>query len=993
MPCLHCEVVESMEPGSAIPEASPSAGTVESFSSETVTAPPMVEGMGWFFSPLWSPRCKTRRSRFGDGMTSEQVAWLDDHSDYTRSYFLRRASGASGPQADMSPRLPRVPRSSSDHSELFRTTHGRRASSPITSSHLSTSSITDKLRPLTSNLNAPEGMDRISPDPLGGHTPYSPRSSRCSLSPFSPFSPICPCSHDAPFSPLLCPTATKTVACGYGEGCPWMMELLRGGLSWMGSVAELCQGAVLHAGELLAAEGGSLSLVKKDGSERSTLEEVTDPTSLGDFSEGLCSHAHMELMKGIMGCVLASGSPMNLRDVSEDPRFDLEDDQSLKIRSVLCVPIKNHGGEVVGVVVMINKRGSSNGSVSVFTNMDEKVLSNHMDVLGMVLDNIQLYESSRQEAKRSQALIKMAQVLSKEHHSFEVLLSKMAATIMPFTHAQYCTIFIPNKDNKISFSQVIHLECEELGSTCQIYRRERDISDVDPSYALQTLVGMETLNMSESSEGSIKSLICCPVRNERSEDVIAVCQLMNKLSRDSDEMEAFNRYDERLLEDLAVYCGLALQYVQAVQITEERRASIEVTQEVLAYHITAAEEEIQALQEVSIPSAESLHILDFHFSDFGLPEDLTTQATVRMFLDLNLVQDFKIDYKSLCQWVLTVRRGYRNNVPYHNWSHALSTAQSMFAMLMGSDELQVIFSRLEIFALMIATLNHDLDHRGVSNSYIKRSQQPLAQLYGHSSLENHHYNLCLFILNNTGSQILSGLSPEDRKTVLQMIKRAILATDLAVYMVRRKDFFSLSKKSKVSWKSDKQRDLLRSMLMTASDLSAITKPWPEQKRLANLVAMEFFAQGDKEKKEFKIKPIDIMNRENSTRLPYMQVEYIDDICYPLYKAVSKLFDTCSPMLSGCKKNRENWLHMAEEAEKETIENRCSGQSSLHSVVYCSGDDKPFGIKHFWSPQATVCTISETQFSRAQASKGVTRGAKYMIVYQNHMTLYQGPENA
>lgn len=45
-------------------------------------------------------------------------------------------------------------------------------------------------------------------------------------------------------------------------------------------------------------------------------------------------------------------------------------------------------------------------------------------------------------------------------------------------------------------------------------------------------------------------------------------------------MEAFNRYDERLLEDLAVYCGLALQYAQAVQITEERRASIEVTQEV-----------------------------------------------------------------------------------------------------------------------------------------------------------------------------------------------------------------------------------------------------------------------------------------------------------------------------------------------------------------------------------------------------------------------------
>lgn len=28
---------------------------------------------------------------------------------------------------------------------------------------------------------------------------------------------------------------------------------------------------------------------------------------------------------------------------------------------------------------------------------------------------------------------------------------------------------------------------------------------------------------------------------------------------------------------------------------------------------------------------------------------------------------------------------------------------------------------------------------------------------------------------------------------------------------------------------------------------------------------------------------DMMNRENSNRLPYMQVEYIDDVCCPLYK--------------------------------------------------------------------------------------------------------------
>ncbi|KAM8773573.1 cGMP-specific 3',5'-cyclic phosphodiesterase isoform 1-T1 [Acanthopagrus schlegelii] len=928
MPCL-----ESMEAGSDAPGTPRASGAEESFRRETVTAPPMVRSTRWFFSPQWSPRSKTRRRRFGDGMKSDQVeAWLDDHSDFTRAYFLRRASAVSGPQADTSPQLARMPRSSSDNSDLLmmQVHHHRRASAPMTS-NLNISSLMDRLKPLSN----PERTDRSSPDVLGTHSPCSLRSSRFCFSPCHQLSPICPGSPETPLSPHPLHLSITKAACGQGECCPWMMELLRVGLSWMGSVAELCQGAVLHAGELLAAEGSCLSLLKKDCSGRNTLEEVTGLMALGCLSDGnLCSHAHQELVKSIMGCVLATGTPINLRDISEDPRFNVDDDQSSKIRTVLSIPIKNHRGEVVGIVIMINKRNGCDGLVSVFTNLDEKVLSNHMDMLGMILDNVQLYESSRQEAKRSQALIEMAQVLSMEHHSFEVLLSKMAATIMPFTHAQYCTIFVPGDQTsaagggEVSFSRVIHLECEELGSTCQIYRRERDISDIDPSYALRTLVAMETLNMSESS-GESMSLICCPVRNERSEDVIAVCQLMNKRSRDSEEMEAFNRYDERLLEDLAVYCGLALQYAQAVQITEERRASIEVTQEVLAYHITAAEQEIQALQEATIPSAESLCILDFNFSDCGLAEDLTSQATIRMFLDLKLVQDFNIDYKSLCQWVLTVRRGYRNSVPYHNWNHALSTAQSMFAMLMATGQLQTIFSRLEILALMIATLSHDIDHRGVSNSYIERSQQPLAQLYGHSSLENHHYNLCLFILNNTGSQILSGLSTEDHKSVLHMIKRAILATDLTVYMERRKEFFSLCKKTRVSWKSEKKRDLLRSMLMTASDLSAITKPWPEQQRIANLVAMEFFAQGDKEREEFKIKPIDIMDRKNSTRLPYMQVEYIDDICYPLYKAVSRLFDTCSPLLNGCKKNRDNWLHLTKEAEAVNSENSSIITLAIH----------------------------------------------------------------
>lgn len=45
-----------------------------------------------------------------------------------------------------------------------------------------------------------------------------------------------------------------------------------------------------------------------------------------------------------------------------------------------------------------------------------------------------------------------------------------------------------------------------------------------------------------------------------------------------------------------------------------------------------------------MPSAQSLRLLDFSFSDFELSDVETTLATVRMFVDLDLVQNFQMKY-------------------------------------------------------------------------------------------------------------------------------------------------------------------------------------------------------------------------------------------------------------------------------------------------------------------------------------------------------------
>jgi len=218
---------------------------------------------------------------------------------------------------------------------------------------------------------------------------------------------------------------------------------------------------------------------------------------------------------------------------------------------------------------------------------------------------------------------------------------------------------------------------------------------------------------------------------------------------------------------------------------------------------------------------------------------------------------------------------------------------------------------VECISLIIACLCHDLDHRGTNNSFQVKSSSNLAQLYSTSTMEHHHFDQCLMILNSKGNQILANVSQDEFKRVISTLEDAILATDLAVYFRRRQETFNLVYSGNMDFQSDNQRSLIRGILMTACDLGAITKPWPIQKRVALLVADEFFYQGDLEKEKLQVEPIDMMNREKKDKLPSMQVGFIDSICMPVYEAFSKMSDRLMPMLDGCKMNKTHWSGLAD----------------------------------------------------------------------------------
>ena len=77
---------------------------------------------------------------------------------------------------------------------------------------------------------------------------------------------------------------------------------------------------------------------------------------------------------------------------------------------------------------------------------------------------------------------------------------------------------------------------------------------------------------------------------------------------------------------------------------------------------------------------------------------------------------------------------------------------------------------LQALAMFFASLCHDLDHRGRTNSWMKNEQTPLAAVYSTSTMEHHHFNQTITILQ-VCSRIAGAL--EFRRQLYSLVPSAI----------------------------------------------------------------------------------------------------------------------------------------------------------------------------------------------------------------------------
>ncbi|KAL1501286.1 hypothetical protein ABEB36_006635 [Hypothenemus hampei] len=603
----------------------------------------------------------------------------------------------------------------------------------------------------------------------------------------------------------------------------------------------------------------------------------------------------------------------------EDPRFPNNVLNEGDITHLQCIPLIQPNGELVAVLELW--RGPAGEP---FHEEDEEIASSYIVWGGIALHYAHLYVTMNQQKQLNDFLLAVVKSIFQDMVSMDMLVMKIMNFAQRLVSADRASLFLVDSKNKELYATIFDIGIDEC--TENLYTQDsEDVLKVHTSKEIRFPLGTgiagqvamtgEILNIKDAYADdrfnrtvdqltgyTTKTILCMPIYIRG--NIIGVVQMVNK------QGGFFTNEDEAAFETFAIYCGLALHHAKLYDKIKKSEQKYKVALDVLSYHNTCTEDEFQAAKTEGIPE-HIPGIDDYYFNPFQLEDMEKAKFSIYMFIDLFGASKFELN--SLVRFVLTVKKNYRR-VPYHNWTHGFSVANSMYCILKRSEG---CFKINECLALLTGALCHDLDHRGKNNKFMSDIESPLAAIYSTSTMEHHHFNQTVTILQQEGHNIFTKLSSNDYKQVLGYLKHCILATDLAMFFPNKARLMTIVEKGNFSWSSTDHRLLLQAISMTGADLSASAKPWDVQVKTVKVIFEEFYQQGDAEREAGRC-PIPMMDRHQQDEQPSSQVGFLNGICLPCYKLLNTLIPDCHPLLDMCENNLKRWQKIDEEIKERRL---------------------------------------------------------------------------
>ncbi|XP_054650995.1 cGMP-dependent 3',5'-cyclic phosphodiesterase isoform X2 [Dunckerocampus dactyliophorus] len=611
------------------------------------------------------------------------------------------------------------------------------------------------------------------------------------------------------------------------------------------------------------------------------------------------------LMFGRFGQVVEKKKSITLQDISAEERRQLSSMLGCEISSMLCVPVVSRAtGQVVALACAFNKQGGQR-----HTEVDEHAIQHCFCYTSTVLTSTLAFQKEQKLKVECQALLQVAKNLFTHLDDVSVLLQEIIVEARNLSGAEICSVFLLDRHSHELVAKVFD------GGVVSDEEKEFRIP-ADQGIAGHVATTGQILNIKDayshplfyrgvddSTGFKTRNILCFPIKDENNE-VIGVAELVNKMNG-----PWFNRFDEDLATAFSIYCGISIAHSLLYKRVHEAQFRSHLANEMMKYHMKVSEEEVSKQLVVGIEPVKEIHpcFAEFTYTPRSLPDDTTPMCVLSMFEDMGFINMYKIDRQTLARFCLMVKKGYRDP-PYHNWMHAFSVSHFCY-LLYKNLGLSNYLEDIEILALFVSCLCHDLDHRGTNNSFQVASQSVLAALYSSegSVMERHHFAQAIAILNTQGCNIFEKFSRKDYQRMLDLMRDIILATDLAHHLRIFKDLQKMSDDG-YNPKSRTHRSMLLCLLMTSCDLSDQTKGWKTTRKIAELIYKEFFSQGDLEK-AMGNRPSEMMDREKAY-IPELQISFMEHIAMPIYKLLSELFPGATELYERVAANREQWTKVS-----------------------------------------------------------------------------------
>ncbi|XP_075210134.1 cAMP and cAMP-inhibited cGMP 3',5'-cyclic phosphodiesterase 10A-like [Lycorma delicatula] len=387
--------------------------------------------------------------------------------------------------------------------------------------------------------------------------------------------------------------------------------------------------------------------------------------------------------------------------------------------------------------------------------------------------------------------------------------------------------------------------------------------------------------MEKGNNELCRSLLCAPTTDNNT--VTGVILLTNKIHN-----TYFTTMDDGTFQIFATYCSLALHHYRVKKELQKTILHLTLDEEVMQHHLKPCIHDYERVKNSKLIAPTDF----FSFTWYPFDEHYAKMDEYTLVLYHKILGSYFMRRNNIPKYVTTIKKSYRTSTLYHNFEHGYTVCHSAANILIRNKD---CFTGVELVGFMIGSIGHDVDHRGQTNSFIYLVKHPMALLYDSAILENHHFYVTNKIIKEC--HLFSYLKPELYKEVINEVEVIILHTDLVLHFRGRAKLAGIIAERQFKWANPDHRFLMKGIIMTSCDLTGQSKTFRVADRLLNLLYLEFYAQGDEERK-LGITPLAMMDRDKIAQTPDDQVKFLSFVVIPCNELLYNLFPNTQEMIDN-----------------------------------------------------------------------------------------------